>query len=177
MNTGMNLNRATVITLCEPVYDPKLYKQVLKRVHRLEQEEKMFVYVLFSDTIIEKYVWFRSRRVQDCRCDVRSEQAGSDSIGRASRSRQDLGKIWARRSEQDIWARSGQDIWARSGQDIWARSGQEDRSRISGQDPGRISGQDLGKISGQDPGNITGQDIWAKPRQEDSQADKYWQGK
>jgi hypothetical protein len=132
MNTGMNLNRATVITLCEPVYDPKLYKQVLKRVHRLEQEEKMFVYVLFSDTTIEKYVWFRSRRVQDCRCDVRSEQAGSDSIGRASRSRQDPGKIWARRSEQDIWARSGQDIWARSGQDIWARSGQHNWARYLG---------------------------------------------
>ncbi len=78
MNTGTNLNRAIMITLYEPAYDPELYKQALKRVHRLEQKEKISVYVSFSDTTIEKYVEFQSRRVQDCRCDVRSGQGGSD---------------------------------------------------------------------------------------------------
>lgn len=56
MNIDLNLTRAIMIILCELIYDLKLYKQALKRAHRLDQKEKTFVYVLFSDTTIEKYV-------------------------------------------------------------------------------------------------------------------------
>jgi SNF2 family DNA or RNA helicase len=59
MNTGTNLNRAIMITLCEPSYDPELYKQALKRVHRLEQREKISVYVLFSDTTLRNMSSFK----------------------------------------------------------------------------------------------------------------------
>lgn len=56
MGTGLNLTRATVVILCEPIYDPKLYKQAPKRAHRLGQKEEVFLYVLLSNTTIEKYV-------------------------------------------------------------------------------------------------------------------------
>lgn len=56
MGTGLNLTRATVVILCEPIYDPKLYKQAPKRAHRLGQKEEVFVYLLLSNTTIEKYV-------------------------------------------------------------------------------------------------------------------------
>lgn len=61
MNTELNLTQATVIILCKLIYDLKLYKQTSKRTHCLDQKEKIFLYVLFSDTSIEKYV--NERRV------------------------------------------------------------------------------------------------------------------
>jgi len=75
MNIKMNLNCMIMITLCKLTYDLELYKQTLKRVHHLEQKEKIFVYVLFFNMTIEKYVEFQSQRVQDCRCNIRFKQA------------------------------------------------------------------------------------------------------
>ncbi len=66
MNIETNLNCMIMITLCKLAYNFELYKQALKRVHHLEQKEKIFVYVLFFNTTIEKYVEFQSQRVQDC---------------------------------------------------------------------------------------------------------------
>ena len=56
MGVGLNLTRATVVILCEPIYDPAMYKQAPKRAHRLGQKEEVFAYILFSNTRIEEYV-------------------------------------------------------------------------------------------------------------------------
>lgn len=56
MNTELNLTQAIMIILCKLIYNFKLYKQTFKRTHCFNQKEKIFLYVLFSDTSIEKYV-------------------------------------------------------------------------------------------------------------------------
>jgi len=61
MNTELNLTQAIMIILCKLIYDLKLYKQTFKKAYYLDQKEKIFLYVLFSDTSIEKYV--NERRV------------------------------------------------------------------------------------------------------------------
>ena len=45
-----------MIILCKLIYDLKLYKQTSKRAHCLDQKEKIFLYTLFSDMSIKKYV-------------------------------------------------------------------------------------------------------------------------
>ena len=39
MGVGVNLQRATLVILCEAVYDPKLVNQIPKRAYRLENKE------------------------------------------------------------------------------------------------------------------------------------------
>ncbi len=56
MNTELNLTWAIMIILCKLIYDLKLYKQTSKRAHCLDQKEKIFLYTLFSDMSIKKYV-------------------------------------------------------------------------------------------------------------------------
>lgn len=34
MGTGTNLQRATLVILCEPIYNPKIKAQIPKRAHR-----------------------------------------------------------------------------------------------------------------------------------------------
>jgi len=47
MNTELNLIQTIMIILCKLIYNFKLYKQTSKRVHCLDQKEKIFLYVLF----------------------------------------------------------------------------------------------------------------------------------
>lgn len=53
---GINLQRATVVILCEPLYNPKLLKQIPKRAHRLGQKEDVDFYILIADIMIEGVV-------------------------------------------------------------------------------------------------------------------------
>ena len=56
MGTGTNLQRATVVILCEPVYDPKVKAQVPKRAHRQGNLQEVWYYQLTSQTKIEQLV-------------------------------------------------------------------------------------------------------------------------
>lgn len=53
MGIGLDLTQVTVVILCEPVYDPNLYKQIPKRAHRLRQKEETHYHVLHTDTEIK----------------------------------------------------------------------------------------------------------------------------
>ena len=56
MGTGANLQRATVVFLCEPVYDAKLQAQAPKRAHRQGNPKEVWYYLLTSKTSIEQLV-------------------------------------------------------------------------------------------------------------------------
>ena len=56
MGTGTNLQRATVVILCEPIYDPKLMSQVPKRAHRQGNSDEVWFYRVTSKTMIENMV-------------------------------------------------------------------------------------------------------------------------
>ena len=53
---NLNLFRASVIILCESTYDQKLNDQILKCVHRFDQQ-RIVIYCIFrNDTIIEELI-------------------------------------------------------------------------------------------------------------------------
>ena len=62
MGTGTNLQRATVVILCEPVYDPKIKAQVPKRAHRQGNSCEVWYYILTSKTVIENLVETKEAR-------------------------------------------------------------------------------------------------------------------
>ena len=53
---GVNLQRTTLIILCEPVTDSKTSKHIPKRVHCLENTQEVWYYAMSSHTIIEDAV-------------------------------------------------------------------------------------------------------------------------
>ena len=62
LGTGGNLQRATVVILCEPVYDPKVSRQVPKRAHRQGNYNPVHYYLLSSCTSIEALVQDKEAR-------------------------------------------------------------------------------------------------------------------
>lgn len=56
METGVNLYRATVIIICESIYDLKLFKQISKRNYRQGNFQEISYYGISAHTIIKKIV-------------------------------------------------------------------------------------------------------------------------
>ena len=50
---SVNLQRATLVILCESVYDPRTEGQIPKRAHRLGNTHQVWYYAMPSDTMIE----------------------------------------------------------------------------------------------------------------------------
>lgn len=43
-----------IVIMCESIYDPKLIKQILKRVHQQKNLNEIYYYMISFDTMIEK---------------------------------------------------------------------------------------------------------------------------
>ena len=56
LGVGRTLTQATVVIICEPIYNLKLYKQAPRRAHRLGQKQEVYVYWMSTDTPIEDMV-------------------------------------------------------------------------------------------------------------------------
>ena len=54
--TRANLQRAQVVVLCEPVYDPRTKTQVPRRAHRQSNRNEVWYCILTSQTMIETLV-------------------------------------------------------------------------------------------------------------------------
>ena len=65
MNTGTNLQRATVIILFEPVYDPKMKTQIPKRIHRQSNSLEISYYTLSSKQLLKSLLRLRRQEKRD----------------------------------------------------------------------------------------------------------------
>ena len=56
MGTGLTLTNASLMILCEPIYNVKTFTQIPKRAHRMGQLKQVTFAVLHGGTQIERYV-------------------------------------------------------------------------------------------------------------------------
>lgn len=92
MGTGTNLQRARVVIICDPVYDPKVKAQVPKRAHRQGNPNELWYYVLTSETMIENLMEkkeaakaeFTAEAFEFTASELLEQKPGSDVAVRAS---------------------------------------------------------------------------------------------
>ena len=56
MGIALNLTKATIVILCEPIYSSSLVYQISRRAYQYVQTQRVIFYTLQTNTMIEKIV-------------------------------------------------------------------------------------------------------------------------